>query len=136
MTIKRIHKRKEPEIPVSSFADIAFLLIIFFILATTLVQLTGMVSEIPSGKKAEKKEEKTNRVQLMPGDKIRFNEHYTDTAGLRKRLKDLNLKNKAGPDRIVQLEAVGNVTYQTYFEVMTAISAAGGVTVIVTEEDE
>ena len=136
MPIKRIHKRKEPEIPVSSFADIAFLLIIFFILATTLAQLTGMVSEIPAGKKAEKKEEKTNTVQLMPGEKIRFNEHYTAVTGLRKRLRDMNLHNKMDSDKIVQLEAIGNVEYQTYFEVMTAISSAGGVTVIVREEDE
>jgi len=130
------HKKESPEIPVSSFSDIAFLLIIFFILATTLAQMKGIVTEIPAGKKAEKKEDKTTSIQMITDTNIRFNEKKMDIEAIRAKLASMNLHEKSDSERIVQLEAVGNVEYQTYFEVLTAISAAGGVTVIVKEDED
>lgn len=127
-------KRRTPEIPVSSFSDIAFLLIIYFILATTLARMTGVVAEIPSGKKAETKKETPRNVQLA-ADAIRFNDEPVDIPELRRRLTALNLRQKTGEDKVVLLEAVGDVKYETYFDVMATISAAGGVTAILREQE-
>jgi len=51
--------RAEPEINVASFSDIAFLLIIFFILTTTFAKPEGQTLQIPSGApdKSKSKEE-------------------------------------------------------------------------------
>ena len=135
MAARHRKQRRATEIPVSSFSDIAFLLIIFFILATTLVQITGVITEIPSGEKAEaqQKDESPN-VQLQ-GKKIFFNEDRVDMKQFRQRLAKLNLHKKTGDDKVILLEASGNVTYQDYFDVMASISAAGGVTAILQEED-
>lgn len=135
MAARHRKQRRATEIPVSSFSDIAFLLIIFFILATTLVQITGVITEIPSGEKAEaqQKDESPN-VQLQ-GNKIFFNEDRVDMKQFRQRLAKLNLHKKTGDDKVILLEASGNVTYQDYFDVMASISAAGGVTAILQEED-
>jgi biopolymer transport protein ExbD len=127
-------RRREPDIPVSSFSDIAFLLIIFFILATTLAQLSGVVTDIPAGQKAEAEVQTTANVELH-NDVIRFNEQVVDIRGLRRELGMLNLHAKSGKDKVVLLEAVGKVNYQTYFDVMASISSAGGVTAIVREDD-
>ncbi len=53
---RRRHRRDHgcDDIPVASFSDIAFLLIIFFILATTLAKTRGFITELPSGEKSEK----------------------------------------------------------------------------------
>ncbi len=123
----------EPEVPVQSFADIAFLLIIFFILATSFTQLMGVETDMPSGKKAEKKAEKTNIVNIHNGE-ITFNDKGVSMPELRKRLDGLDLKAKKGEDRIVMLEATGRATYQQYYQVVTAISASGGIIAIVEEE--
>ena len=72
-------RKRTPEVPVSSFSDIAFLLIIYFILATTLARMTGVVAEIPSGKKAETKKETPRSVQLF-ADTIR--PHHLRVTGL------------------------------------------------------
>jgi len=135
MAARHRKQRRATEIPVSSFSDIAFLLIIFFILATTLVQITGVITEIPSGEKAEaqQKDESPN-VQLQ-GNEIFFNEDRVDMKQFRQRLAKLNLHKKTGDDKVILLEASGNVTYQDYFDVMASISAAGGVTAILQEED-
>jgi len=128
--------RRRPEIPVSSFSDIAFLLIIFFILATTLQQITGVNTEVPSGEKAESETETTPTVQLL-NDQILFNEENVGMSGLGKKLAALNLAKKQKEDeKVVLLEAIGAVDYQRYFRTMASISAAGGVIAIVREDTE
>jgi len=135
MAARHRKQRRATEIPVSSFSDIAFLLIIFFILATTLVQITGVITEIPSGEKADSQQnDESPNVQLQ-GSKIFFNEDRVDIKQFRQRLAKLNLHKKTGDDKVILLEASGNVTYQDYFDVMASISAAGGVTAILQEED-
>ena len=129
-------KRRDVEMSISSFSDIAFLLIIFFILATTLVQVSGVINEIPSGEQSQSDQDlESPTVQLEHG-RVLFNDKQVDMAELRKKLAELKLHEKAEDDKVVLLEASGNVTYQSYFDVMSSISAAGGVTAILQEEEE
>jgi len=137
MALARRREQCELEIPTDSVSDIAFLLIIFFILTTTLNKLSGFTAELPSAaanQQQAKSDAKTPTVQLANG-KLLFDEREVSMAALRERLLDLRLANRQGEERIVMLEAAGQVDYQTYYEVMAAISAAGGVVAIV-EEDE
>ena len=63
-----IKRRKRPaltDIEVGSFSDIAFLLIIFFILTTQIVRLVGKTVEIPSGSESKQEEKKEDKKQLM-----------------------------------------------------------------------
>lgn len=122
-----------PSLPVNSFADIAFLLIVFFVIASTLSQTRGIVADIPSGEKSESKDDKTTILQLHE-DRMTFNDKVVTLHTLRERLAELELGEKEEEAKIVLLEAVGNVEYETYFGAMTAISAAGGVIAIVKED--
>jgi len=123
------------DIPVASFSDIAFLLIIFFILATTLVQTQGFHTEFPRGEKSDKPPTKTTTVQLHKGT-ITLNDAQVDLARLKAALAKLKLHTRTGDDKVVILEATGRVGYQRYFEVMAAITRAGGTICIVREEEE
>ncbi len=127
---RRFTKRQlgEGDIPVGPFSDIAFLLIIFFILTTTFNRATGFIADIPAGAKGEA-QEKTVSVALHD-DKISLNDEAVDMTTLRRRLQDMKLQEKEGDARMVLLTAAGAVTYQDYFETMATISAAGGVVVI------
>jgi biopolymer transport protein ExbD len=55
---------------------------------------------------------------------------------LRRRLAALHLHRKSEDEKVVLLEAHGDVEYQSYFDVMASISAAGGVTAILQEEGD
>jgi biopolymer transport protein ExbD len=136
MPLVRRKEKREPEIPTDSVSDIAFLLIIFFILTTTLAKLTGFTAELPSADAAQqtapKTEAKTPSVQLADG-KTFFNGQELTLPALRERLLDLRLGTKQGEERVVMLEASGKVDWQAYFETMAAISGAGGVVAIVEE---
>jgi biopolymer transport protein ExbD len=136
MPIARRKPTRELEIPTDSVSDIAFLLIIFFILTTTLSKLSGFTAELPSADASQKQaaatETKTPGVQLT-GGKLLFNEQEVSLAALRDRLLDLQLASKQGQEKVVMLEAAGKVDYQTYYAAMAAIAAAGGVVAIVEE---
>jgi biopolymer transport protein ExbD len=137
MALARRREQRELEIPTDSVSDIAFLLIIFFILTTTLNKLTGFSTELPSAAAAQqqaKSETKTPTIQLANG-KLLFDEGEVSMATLRERLLDLRLGNRQGEERIVLLEAAGKVDYQTYYEAMAAVSTAGGIVAIVEEEE-
>lgn len=122
------------EIPMGPFADIAFLLIIFFILVTSLTKNMGFTTEIPAGEKSEAKEEKSNSVSIKGGE-IFFNDQGMDIQTLEKELQALNLEAmEDDSDKTVMLETSGTVRYGKYFSVMAAISDAGGVVAIVQEE--
>ena len=137
MPIVKRKETKELEIPTDSVSDIAFLLIIFFILTTTLSKLSGFTAELPSAdasqKQAAKTDAKTPSVQLA-GGKLLFNEQEVSLQTLQDRLLDLRLGSKDGEEKVVLLEAGGKVEYQTYYGAMAAISTAGGVVAIVEEE--
>ncbi len=135
MPFVRRKEKRDLEIPTDSVSDIAFLLIIFFILTTTLSKLTGFSAELPAAaasQQAAKTDAKTPTVQLTNG-KLLFNEQEVGIDVLRERLLDLRLGTKQGEERVVMLEAAGKVDYQVYYEAMAAISAAGGVVAIVEE---
>ncbi|MFW6336792.1 MAG: ExbD/TolR family protein [Phycisphaeraceae bacterium] len=128
MAIQR-RQREDAEINVSSFADIAFLLIIFFILATTLVQNSGAKLDIPAGEQDEsEQEEQWPTVSLTP-DTIGWGEEGRPVSfeELRDLLAELDLPRLEADQRVVILNTAPEVSYQRYFEVVLAINEAGGV---------
>jgi len=128
-------RRRDAKIPTDSFADIAFLLIIFFFLATTLAVTEGFVADVPRGEKTDRTETKTTTVVLNDGE-ITFNDKTVSLQQLRERLAEMELATLTGHDRIVMLEQAGRDTWQDFYEVWAAISDAGGEVVIVLEDDE
>jgi biopolymer transport protein ExbD len=131
----KFNKKKvaDVDIPVASFSDLAFLLIIFFIVATTLQKTTGITANVPSGEKSEQQAKKTTIVNINDRT-ILINDKAVTVDELRAELKGMQFDTKEGDDKIVLLETKGNVVYQDYFEVISTISTAGGVVALVKED--
>jgi len=122
-------------VPTTSLADMMFLLLIFFIMTTTLVRQTGFTSDMPSGSKSSQSQaaEKSTVIALV-NDAVKVNDADMSYEAMEKFLKDLNLPEKQGNAKIVILSTSGNVSYQSYFQTMALIQACGGVVAIETEE--
>jgi len=133
MAMNRQRKKHDSSVPTDSLSDIAFLLIIFFILTTSIRKLMGVTTEIPAAEQGQSQIDKTPTVVLQGGS-LSFNSETVDLEQLRRRLKELKLETKKPDERIVLLEASGTVNYQRYYEVMAAVSAANGVIGIITQE--
>lgn len=134
----RKRKRREGagEVPLDSMSDIAFLLIIFFIIATTLTKVHGFVTDLPAGKEnTDQQEEKNNPTITLVGERVHYDEIEVSLDELRDKLFDLDLASKAEELRIIKLEANEDVKYGYYFPVWAAIVKAGGVVAIVETEE-
>ncbi len=128
---------REPEINLASLVDIAFLLLIFFILTTTFTKTAGNKLNIPSGSTdSSRKQEKQITVSLKPGE-IRYGENSQvitlDT--LRQMLAKENFLAKESSQRIVILDADKGVTYDEYFQIVMAIAKANGVVALVDQDN-
>ena len=67
-------RHRTGEIPTGSFSDIAFLLIIYFLVATTLVKVKSITADLPSGEKSSQAQsDKTPTINLKD-DVIMFND--------------------------------------------------------------
>jgi biopolymer transport protein ExbD len=132
MNLKRKEKANT-EIDVGSFSDIAFLLIIFFILTTTFVKIAGNKIEIPSGSDAGSESEQKQIAITLKAESIGYGEDAKDLSmdELRVALAKEKFKTKEPDARMVILETDGEVLYERYFQVVMAINDAGGVLTLI-----
>ena len=134
----RRKKRQEGTVDVSSFSDVAFLLIIFFILTTTFKVMGGQELNIPSGEDGESKDQKQLTITLS-GTKIFYGEK-SDTSltlrQLRAQLADEELSTKKEDQRMVVLESNDDVVYQRYYNVMLEIRDADGIVALIERETD
>lgn len=132
---KQDKKHRSGEIPVGSFSDIAFLLIIYFLVATTLVKVNTVTADLPTGQTNNQAQvDKTPTVNLR-SQEIFFNDHRVNVAELNDRLAALKLPEKPGKQRVILLETSDDTPYALHFSALAAISSNGGVVALV-EEDE
>lgn len=132
---RREKKHRDGEIPTGSFSDIAFLLIIYFLVATTLVKVKTITADLPAGEKSTQPQtEKTPIVNLRDND-IFLNDKKVTIDGLDERLAALELAAKPPEARIIMLESANGTPYENYFQALATISANGGVVAIVEGEE-
>ena len=132
MKLKR-KERGSSEIDVGSFSDIAFLLIIFFILTTTFTKIAGNKIEIPSGSSEASEVEQKQIAVTLSAESILYGEDAKNISidELRVALAKEKFETKEPDDRMVILEADGEVLYERYFQVVMAISDADGVLTLI-----
>ena len=132
---KQAKKHRSGEIPTGSFSDIAFLLIIYFLVATTLIKVKSITADLPTGEKqADAQIEETPTLNLR-GNEIYFNDNVVTRESLNDRLAALELADKEPGQRVIMLESTPETPCVTYFHALAAISKNGGVVALVEEED-
>jgi biopolymer transport protein ExbD len=131
---KQSKKHRDGDIPVGSFSDIAFLLIIYFLVATSLTKIKGITADLPSGEKAAQAQISKTPILNLRGSEMFFNDKPVDMNELRARLAALDLAQQDGGGKVIMLESTRATPYQTYFQAMATISEHGGVIAIVEEE--
>jgi biopolymer transport protein ExbD len=129
--------RPPADIDVTSFSDIAFLLIIFFVLSTTFVRTMGISVIIPSSTQdPAKKSEGDYPTVVLSADSMQFQNKDVTLDQFRERLAEMKLTEKKEEERFIVLESAPEVDYDRYFEVVTAISRWGGILAIAETTDE
>ena len=132
---KQRKKHRNGEIPVGSFSDIAFLLIIYFLVATTLIKVKSVSADMPAGEvNNESQQSDETPVINLVGNEIRFKDKKVSLEGLNQRLAALKLDEKEGDKKVIMLESSRDTPYDLYFKALAAISSNGGIVALVEEE--
>jgi len=134
----RRRSREHYEVDVASFADVAFLLIIFFILTTTFVKPAGNKVEIPSGAPDKSKQTDKQLTITLAGEEIHYGPQgeKMSVEQVRAALWREDFLAKPPERRIVIVESAPDVPYELYFQVVMAISEADGVLALIEEVKE
>lgn len=129
-------KHRTGEIPVDSFSDIAFLLIIYFLVATTLVKVKSITADLPAGEKSTQAQSEKTPIINLRGSEIFFNDKRADMTELNYRLAALKLAEQSPEKRVIMLESAKGTPYENYFQALAAISANNGVVALVEGEEK
>ena len=113
-------KKKVPEVNSSSTADIAFLLLVFFLCTTTMAVNKGLARRLPPPVPAEQKtqdlkvkERNVFVVLLNSNDQLLVQGEYTEVAELKDKAKEF-IKNESNAENlpekeVIEVEYFGNV---------------------------
>jgi len=117
-------------IPTTSLADMMFLLLIFFIMTTTLTRVTGIVTDMPSGSKTRQAQAEKNPTLGLHNGQLTLDDKPMTIEEAERYLKGLHLPQRSDEARVVVLSATGNENYQFYFRALSMIQACGGIVAI------
>ncbi len=128
----------DADVDVSAFSDIAFLLIIFFILTTTFLTTSGRKMNIPSGSSSPSKTEQKQLTINLTLDSIEYGENsrLMNMEELRMALASEKFETKDAEQRMVVLDSRDDVSYERYYRVVMAITEANGVLALVDENEK
>jgi biopolymer transport protein ExbD len=131
---KKEKKNRDMAIPTDSFSDIAFLLIIYFLVATTLIKVKSITADLPAGEKSTQAQSEKTPIINLRGEEVFFNDKKTSMKELNERLAALELAKQEAEKRVIMLESAQGTPYENYFQALAAISAHDGVVAIVENE--
>lgn len=132
------HSLVSPEIPTASMADIAFLLIIFFLTSTSLNQDKGLSLHLPAmGEGKEVPAKNICNVWINKNDEIAIFENDQllplDFSGLRSEVQRRLTENE---NLIISLKTEREATYRTFVDVLDELQLAGAAKISIANPEE
>ena len=127
MRLRRSKRGMAPVIPTASMADIAFLLIIFF-LVTTAYSLDRTPMELPQTREQDQTRKGAAIISITADESFRFSEGETDAqpvdgiGGLAEAIRRVTAANRLHPFII---KADRRVTYRVIDQVLEQLRSAG-----------
>ena len=121
-------KRKVPGLNTSSTADISFMLLILFLVTTSMEVDEGLERTLPPIEKKQKEiqsmvdERLMLRFHIFNDNKLRLNNKPITLATIRKTVE--NFVASKGKQHIIQIQADRKASYNTYFSLQNEIVAA------------
>ncbi len=139
------NKRKpESEIPTSSMADIAFLLLVFFLVTTTIDQDKGVPLTLPEiSEEPPQKLEKDRVLDILIANsgKIMINEQVLSQRNqlrseVRNSLEELGRDQDGKYKKIVSIKTQAQTMYDDYIYVLDQVKMAGATKISIAEPEE
>ena len=121
MLVDKNKKREDVDVPQGSLADISFLILIFFMVSTTINMDKGIGIILPGeGEEKEIFEENITNVMVDPKGTVLLDEKQVKMGNLTNELRQI-LNNK--PDMIFSVKTHPKTQYQDYVDVLDKLKA-------------
>ena len=136
--IKKRESRVSPEIPTASMADIAFLLIVFFLVSTTMNQDKGLSLHLPPvGETKEVKSKNILNVWINARDQVAFfeNEQLTPIPS-GQLLAQIEGRLAQNDKLIISVKTERGSTYRTFVDVLDDLKMAGATKISIANPEE
>jgi biopolymer transport protein ExbD/biopolymer transport protein TolR len=124
------------ETPTSAMNDIAFILIVFFLVCASVEPEAGRSQVIPRSEKNEEQQaSQSTEVGLTPatvtidGTPYRLNEFQS-------RIRQILAQKKTEAERVVVLKSQADVPYEHWIAMTGIIERAGGIVTLLLEEEQ
>ena len=114
-------KERETEIPSSSMADIAFLLLVFFLLTTTINLEKAIVMNLPDPEPIPIPPENIETIIINEKDRLSYDNEAIQLTEIYQRVKDRTAMNK---NLIIEVRSSRKASYQRYISVLDQIKRA------------
>tara|TARA_R110002096_G_scaffold169222_3_gene340761 strand:- start:6324 stop:6752 length:429 start_codon:yes stop_codon:yes gene_type:complete len=137
MTLRGRRKKLLVEAPASATSDIAFTLIVFFLVAASVQPDEGRPQDIPNTEDTPDKAEQNQNLEVSVTEStVVVNSEIISLETLESKLKQLLAGKKEEADRVVILKSSDDVTYQRWMDVTGLIQKAGGVVTLQLEQQQ
>jgi biopolymer transport protein ExbD len=131
-------QRVPPEIPTASMADIAFLLIVFFLVTTTMNQDKGLSLHLPPiGESKEVKQKNICNIWINASDQIAFFEAEQLSVVRFDELRPQIEQRLAANDKLIlSLKAERGATYSMFVRVLDELKLSGAQRISIAEPEK
>ncbi len=115
-------KRHIGEIPTSSMADIAFLLLVFFLVTTTIDMDKGLGIVLPAeGQETEVSKKNITNILINAQNKVMIDKEIVEVSAIKLLIKQKLIANEK---LIVSLKTAPQTSYETYLKVVDQLKLA------------
>ena len=122
----RRRKRTIPELDMTSTADISFMLLIFFLVASSMDLDKGISRLLPPSDKQETEmqveRDKLIALTITEENTLTLNDEAVAMAEVRPKIA--SMMTAIGPEHLISIQAAPTADYNTYFELQNEIAAA------------
>jgi len=125
------------EPPATAAPDIAFILIVFFLVCASVQPDTGRPQDIPRSEETPEKSEQSQNIEVSLTEKtVMVNSELVPLDKLSGKIKQLLAGKEKDSDRVVLVKTADETTYQRWVDATTTIETAGGIITLQLEQEE
>ena len=134
-------KKREPEIATASMADIAFLLLIFFLVTTTMDMDKGIPMILPErGGEVKINPKNIAKVLVNAAGNVLFDGEVVEDMELKElletRIKERGVDSEGKPKLIVSIKTDRETEYDRYITILDIVKEAGATKISIAEPDK
>lgn len=136
MRIRRGASKLLIEPPATATGDIAFNLIVFFLVCASVQPDSGRKQLLPKAEETEQKEKKSENVEvLLTRQAVSINGTFLTLAQFDRKIKSVLAGKPRPEDKVVVVKSRKDVAYNHWIDITSRIEDAGGIITLQLEEE-